>query len=88
LRGGQDGGFTNLANSKALHSPPCKIADRDVKAAPAEGIVLVAVDADKVGVDWVGFVVIVMPAVVLLMVVLLCCGVGSGGGRMSGPQGG
>lgn len=49
---------------------------------------LVAVDADKVGVDWVGFVVIVMPAVVLLMVVLLCCGVGSGGGRMSGPQGG
>lgn len=39
---------------------------------------LIAIDADKVGVDRVGFVVIIMPAVVLLMVVLLCRGVGSG----------
>jgi len=40
--------------------------------------VLVAVDADKVGVDRVGFVVVVMPALVLLTVLLLCRGVGSG----------
>ena len=47
----------------------------------------VAVDADKVGVDRVGLVVVVMPAV-LLMVLLLCRGVGSGRGGVPGAQGG
>ena len=88
MRSGQGGGFTNLADAKALHGPPCKIADRDVKTPPAEGVVLVAVDADKVGVDRVGFVVVVMPALVLLMVLLLCRGVGSWRGGVPGPQGG
>jgi hypothetical protein len=79
LCGSQGGSFTNFANFKAFHGPSRKIADRDIKAAPAERVVLVAVDADKVGVDWVGFVVVVMPPVVLLMVLLLLCrGVGSG----------